>query len=142
VILVADKPIRGEFTRLVQQPAGTVLSTLVHGEPLGLLVDEAGEPVGGISFQGELALAMADRLQGGEGASPPRVRCRRSRTACSRAAFHRLARLLDERCALAPLRSAGSIAPRASAGSRSAAGCSRRRRSGSNWGAARPPATC
>ena len=107
VILVADKPIRGEFTRLVQQPAGTVLSTLVHGEPLGLLVDEAGEPVGGISFQGELALAMADRLQGGEGGFAAARPLSAVENRLLESAFHRLARLLDERCALAPLRSGG-----------------------------------
>jgi flagellar motor switch protein FliM len=107
VVLVADRPIRAEFTRLVQQPAGTVLSTLAGGEPLGLFVDDAGEPVGGISFQGELALAIVDRLQGGEGslAAPRTLSAVENRLL--EGAFHRLARRLDERCALAPVCSGG-----------------------------------
>jgi len=107
VILVADEPIRGEFSGLVQQPAGTVLATLAHGEPVGLLVDEAGEPVGGVSFRSELALAMVDRLQGGEGslAAPRPLSAVENRLL--EGAFHRLTRHLDERCALAPVRSGG-----------------------------------
>lgn len=67
LLLVADRPVRGVFTGLVQQPATTVLGTLAPGEPLGLLLDEQGEPIGGVSIHPELALALVDRLQGGEG---------------------------------------------------------------------------
>jgi len=107
VILVSDKPIKGEFTGLVQQPASTVLSTLANGEPLGLFVDEAGDPVGGISFQGELALSMVDRLQGGEGSLVAGRALSSVENRLLESAFHRLTRFLDERCALAPVRSGG-----------------------------------
>jgi flagellar motor switch protein FliM len=107
VILAAERPIRGVLAGLVQQPAGTLLATLVHGEPLGLFVDEAGEPAGGISFPAELALAMVDRLQGGEGglAAPRPLSAVESRLLES--AFHRLTRHLDDGGALAPVRSGG-----------------------------------
>lgn len=107
VVLAAEQPIRAEFTQLVQQPSGTALSTLAHDEPLGLLVDDAGEPVGGISFQGELALALVDRLQGGEGGCVAARPLSAVEARLLEGAFHRLARLLDERCGLAPLRSGG-----------------------------------
>ncbi len=67
LLLVAERPVRGVFTGLVQQPATTVLGTLAPGEPLGVLLDDQGEPVGGVSIHPELALALVDRLQGGEG---------------------------------------------------------------------------
>ncbi len=67
LLLVAERPVRGVFTGLIQQPANTVLGTLAPGEPLVLLSDEQGEPVGGVSIHPELALALVDRLQGGEG---------------------------------------------------------------------------
>lgn len=106
-ILVADRPIRAEFIRIDQHPAGTVLSTLVLGEPLGLLIDGAGEPVGALSFQGELALAVVDRLQGGEGSLAGSRPLSAVETRLFEEALHRLARRLDARSALAPVRSGG-----------------------------------
>jgi flagellar motor switch protein FliM len=67
VLLIAERPVHGSFVGIDQQPAGTVLGTLSMGEPLGLLFDEYEEAVGAICLQPELALAMVDRLQGGEG---------------------------------------------------------------------------
>lgn len=67
LLLIAERPVHGTFVGLSQQPAATVLGTLSIGEPLGLILDEHGETVGGISLQPELALALVDRLQGGEG---------------------------------------------------------------------------
>lgn len=67
LLLVAERPVRGTFTGLLQQPSTTVLGTLAPGEPLGVLVDENNEPVGGVSIHAELALALVDRLQGGDG---------------------------------------------------------------------------
>ncbi len=106
-ILVASEPLRAEFCGLIQQPAGTVLATLVQGEPLGLFIDETGEAVGGISFQHELALAIVDRLQGGEGrlAAPRALSAVESRLL--EEAFQRLGRALGERSALAPLHPGG-----------------------------------
>lgn len=67
LLLVAERPVRGTFTGLLQQPSTTVLGTLAPGEPLGVINDENDEPVGGVSIHPELALALVDRLQGGDG---------------------------------------------------------------------------
>ncbi len=106
--IVAEKPVKGEFTGLVQQPASTVLGTLAPGEPLGILVDEHDEPVGGISLQSELALALVDRLQGGEGTAPDGARLMSPVEArLLEAAMARLVRYLDKHTALAPVHSGG-----------------------------------
>lgn len=106
--IVAEKPVKGEFTGLVQQPASTVLGTLAPGEPLGILVDEHDEPVGGISLQSELALALVDRLQGGEGTAPDGARLMSPVEArLLEAALARLVRYLDKHTALAPVHSGG-----------------------------------
>lgn len=104
LLLVAEKPVNAEFTGLVQQPASTVLGTLAPGEPLATLLDEHQEVVGGLSLQTELALALVDRLQGGEGSaaggpralSPVELRL-------LEAALVRLVRHLDRNTPLRPL---------------------------------------
>lgn len=107
VVLAAERPLGGEFSGLVQQPAGTAIATLVQGEPLGLFVDESGAAIGGLAFQSELALAIAESLQGGE----RRLIAPRTLSAVEHrlleGAFHRLVGRLDERSLLAPLRSGG-----------------------------------
>lgn len=106
--IVADKPVRGEFTGLVQQPAPTVLGTLAPGEPLGVLLDEHGEAVGGVSLQSELALALVDRLQGGEGTAADGARLMSPVEAkLLEAGLARLVRYLDKHTALGPVQSGG-----------------------------------
>lgn len=65
--LGAERPVRGAFTGLIQQPAPTLLSTLAPGEPLGLLEDRDGQLLGAVTIHPELALALVERLQGGGG---------------------------------------------------------------------------
>jgi flagellar motor switch protein FliM len=108
LLLVAERPVRGVFSGLVQQPATTVLGTLAPGEPLGLLLDLHGEPVGGVSLHPELALALVDRLQGGEGyaqdgprpLSPVESRLFESM-------LEKLVRFFDRETPLGPIRTGG-----------------------------------
>jgi flagellar motor switch protein FliM len=104
-LLATERPVRGFFTGLVQQPAATLLGTLAPGEVLGTIIDPAGEPIGGVCIQQELALAIVDRLQGGEGqARPGSGSLSPIETQLVAAALERLLRLLDHRTALRPLR--------------------------------------
>ncbi|RMG47381.1 MAG: hypothetical protein D6718_03640 [Acidobacteria bacterium] len=105
-LMAADRPVRGTFTGLVQQPAATVLATLSATEPVGLLLDEHGEAVGGLSFQTELGLAVVDRLLGGSGAVADRQVPSLSivETRLLGEAMARVARHLDQHTVLAPVR--------------------------------------
>lgn len=108
LLLMAERPVRGVFTGIVQQPATTVLGTLAPGEPLGLLLDIHGEPVGGVSIHPELAQALVDRLQGGEGyaqegprpLSPVEARL-------FEGILEKLTRFLDRETPLGPIRAGG-----------------------------------
>ncbi len=108
LLLIAEKPIKASFTGIAQQPAATILGTLAPGEALGLLLDEHDEAVGGIALQPELALAMVDRIQGGEGAAPEGVRTLSpvERRLLSEA-LARFARHLDRTTDLGPLTGGG-----------------------------------
>lgn len=108
LLLITDTPIRGDFTGLVQQPASTILGTLTPGEPLGLLLDERGEPIGGVSFQAELAVSLVDRLQSGEGTgqSEPRP-LSLIEGKLFEGALDRLARYLDKHTPLGPIKAGG-----------------------------------
>ncbi|GEM_PF-3217019 len=66
-ILIAEKHVRASFTGITQQPASTLLGTLAPGEPVGVLVDEAGHTTGGFCFQSQMGLSIIDRLLGGTG---------------------------------------------------------------------------
>lgn len=108
LLLVTDTPIRGEFTGLVQQPASTILGTLTPGEPLGLLLDERGEPIGGVTFQAELAVSLVDRLQSGEGTSPTDPRpLSHIEGKLFESALDRLSRYLDKHTPLGPIKAGG-----------------------------------
>jgi flagellar motor switch protein FliM len=106
--IVSDKPVKGEFIGLVQQPATTVLGTLPPGEPLGVIVDEHNEAVGGISLQAELAIALVDRLQGGEGLASEGARLMSTvELRLLEAALARLVRYLEKHTALRSIASGG-----------------------------------
>ena len=108
LLLVAERPVRGVFTGLVQQPATTVLGTLAPGEPLGLLVDEHGEPVGGVSIHPELALALVDRMQGGEGYAQEGPRpLSPVESRLFEGVLDKLIRFLDRETPLSPLKTGG-----------------------------------
>ena len=108
ILMISERPVKASFVSISQQPATTILGTLAPGEPLGLLLDGHGEPVGGITLQPELALSMVDRIQGGEGSAPEGVRGLSSveRKLLSEA-LGRLARHLDRHTALAPVMGGG-----------------------------------
>ncbi|HHN74313.1 MAG TPA: hypothetical protein ENK10_03710 [Acidobacteria bacterium] len=108
LLLIADKPVKGRFTGISQQPATTVLGTLAPGEPLGVLLDSHEEPVGGITLQPELALSILDRVQGGDGAVPQGARSLSNvEKRLLAEAMRRMARHLDKQTALAPLQGGG-----------------------------------
>lgn len=108
LLLVAERPVRGVFTGLVQQPATTVLGTLAPGEPLGLLLDTFGEPVGGVSIHPELALALVDRLQGGEGYAQEGPRpLSPVESRLFEGTLEKLVRFLDRETPLGPIRCGG-----------------------------------
>ncbi|MBP7146480.1 MAG: FliM/FliN family flagellar motor switch protein [Acidobacteria bacterium] len=108
IVLISESPVIAQFAGLLQQPATTVLGTLAPSEPVGALVDAAGEPLGALSFQSELALSIVDRLQGGEGTAPDGSRAL-SPVECLlfETALHRLVAYLDRNTPLAPLASGG-----------------------------------
>lgn len=105
-LMAADRPVRGTFTGLVQQSASTVLATLAPTEPLGILLDEHGEAVGGLSFQTELGLAIVDRFLGGDGAVADRPSTTLSivETRLLGEAMTRVARHFDQHTVLAPIK--------------------------------------
>ncbi len=108
LLLAAEKPVRAAFTGLVQQPASTVLGTLAPSEPLGLIVGEDGETIGGISVKSELGLAIVDRAQGGQGSALDSVRALSTvETQLLDAALSRLVRHLDRYTLLSPVRPGG-----------------------------------
>jgi flagellar motor switch protein FliM len=108
LLLVAERPVRGVFSGLVQQPATTVLGTLAPGEPLGLLLDLQGEPVGGVSLHPELALALVDRLQGGEGYAQDGPRpLSPVEQKLFEGTLEKLVRFFDRETPLGPIRSGG-----------------------------------
>lgn len=108
ILMIAERPVRASFIGISQQPASTILGTLTPGEPLALLTDDHEEPVGGITLQPELALAMVDRIQGGEGAAPDGVRALSAveRRLLSEA-LGRMARHLDQHTGLGPIHGGG-----------------------------------
>jgi flagellar motor switch protein FliM len=109
LLLIAERPVHGHFVGLTQQPAATVLGTLGVGEPLGLLLDEHDEAVGAICLQPELALALVDRLQGGEGylqdAQPRAISPIEQKLLGE--ALTRMTKHLDRTTALAPVHGGG-----------------------------------
>ncbi|MDQ7088966.1 MAG: hypothetical protein Q9Q13_14415 [Acidobacteriota bacterium] len=108
LLLIADKPVKGRFTGISQQPATTVLGTLAPGEPLGVLLDTHEEPVGGITLQPELALSILDRVQGGDGAVPQGARSLSNvEKRLLEESMRRMARHLDTQTALSPIHGGG-----------------------------------
>lgn len=107
LVLASLRPVRAAFTGLLQQPSGAVLAGLAAGEPLGLLVDERLDPVGGLSLAPELALSIVDRLQGGSGAVGRMRPLSPVERGLLGGALDRLTRQLDAGTPLAPLRSGG-----------------------------------
>lgn len=67
LMILSERPSEASFAGLVQQPATTVLDTLPADALLGVLEDAAGHVQGGLVLAPELALALVDRLLGGEG---------------------------------------------------------------------------
>jgi len=108
LLLIAERPVKASFVNISQQPAGTVLGTLAPGESLGLILDENEEPVGGICFQPELGLSIADRAQGGDGGVPEGARPLSlvERRLLGEAAS-RMTRFLDSHTVLHPIASGG-----------------------------------
>ena len=108
LLLISERPVKGTYMGLSQQPATTVLSTLAPGEPLGVLLDDHEEPVGGICLQPELALSIVDRVQGGEGTVSDGSRhLSNVEKKLLAESIRRIGRMLDEQSALHPLHAGG-----------------------------------